>query len=296
MKKIFLTQIMFLLFIMMNAQQVTNGSLNGSCSGNGFAAPSCIKGWSASHGTPTVLRNTNNNSWAWLSTNGEKNEGIFTNYNFIAGKTYFISFKIKTYINANNSEYRKAKAKANILITNNLTPSSNTSNPEISKTSEVVWTSSISNKISDWETVHITFTPNKDNSQLWFFPSMKTNSKFNKNTKAQMEIDDIEINTAENNTLDTIIEMENNKKETITENIFPNPIYRGQLLNITADPKNVNEVALFSMSGEKQKITFDKLDSHTISFNINNSIAKGIYILNIVKNNNTTVRQKIIVE
>lgn len=296
MKKIFLTQIVFLLFIMMNAQQITNGGLDGSCSGNGFAAPSCIKGWSASHGTPTVLRNADNNSWAWLSTNGKTNEGIFTNYNFVAGKTYFISFKIKTYINANNSEYRKAKAKANILATNDLNASSNTDILKISETSEVVLTSSISNKISNWETIRITFTPNKNNTQLWFFPSMKNSPKFNKNTKAQMEIDDIEINTSENNTFDTIIEMENNEKETITENIFPNPIYRGQLLNITANPKNVNEVALFSMSGEKQKITFDKLDSHTISFNINNSIAKGIYILNIVKNNNTTIRQKIIVE
>ncbi|CAM4073506.1 MULTISPECIES: T9SS type A sorting domain-containing protein [Flavobacterium] len=296
MKKIFFTPLVFLLFISINAQQVTNGSLNGNCSGNGFVAPSCIKGWSASHGTPTVLKNTNNNTWALLSANSETSEGIYTNYNFIAGKTYHISFKMKTYINANYSERRKAKAKANIRTTNELTASSIANTKEALKTSELVWTSSVSNKISNWETIHITYTPTKNNAQLWFFPSMKANSKFNKNIKAQMEIDDIEINTSENSSFNTTIEIEDNQEENITENIFPNPIYRGQLLNISANPKNVNEVALFSLTGEKQRINFDKLDSETISFNINNTISKGIYVLNIVKNDNSTITQKIIIE
>ena len=85
MKKIVAITVFFLISFSTSSQTLTNGNLSGNCTGNGFSAPSCIKGWAASHGTPTVLRNLNKNTWAWLSIAKNNSEGIFTHYNFVAG-------------------------------------------------------------------------------------------------------------------------------------------------------------------------------------------------------------------
>ena len=104
MKKIIVTTVFFLISLIGNSQKLTNGSLSGYCTGNGFSMPSCIQGWASSHGTPTVLGNLNNNKWAWLSISKENSNGIYTNYDFTAGKTYEISFKIKAYTTIESNE------------------------------------------------------------------------------------------------------------------------------------------------------------------------------------------------
>lgn len=287
MKKIIFTSIFFIFFITSNSQQLTNGNLSGNCTGNGFSIPSCIKGWSASHGTPTVLGNLENNTWALLSAYKNKSEGIFTNYNFIAGKTYYISLKMKTYSNIKEYDRKNNNITANIVATHKLVASSNEKKPIASSNSEIIWSKAITNGKENWEIIEIVFKPAKNNTQLWFFPSIKNNTKLNEEVKAQMEIDNIEIKTNENQEI-TI--------NTNDDFIFPNPIHKGQTLRFLTNTKTINEIVLFNFTGEKQNINFNTDDDKTISFLIDDTIKKGIYTLNITRKDNTTSRKKIIIE
>lgn len=129
MKKIVFIGLTSILCFISNAQQLSNGSLSGTCTGNGFTAPSCIKGWYSSHGDPTVLGNSNSNTWAWLNISNGNSDGIFTNYNFIIGKTYKISFRIKTLSTVENSFFPVA----NVVATTGLITTSNSKTPLITE-------------------------------------------------------------------------------------------------------------------------------------------------------------------
>jgi hypothetical protein len=290
MKKIIFIGLTSVLCFISNAQQLSNGSLSGTCTGNGFTAPSCIKGWYSSHGNPTVLGNSNTNTWAWLSISKDNSDGIFTDYNFIIGKKYQISFKIKTLSTVGNSFFPMA----NVIATTGLKGSSSRI-PVGSENNETIWSKGVNKKTNgNWQTVTITYTPTKSNAQLWFYPSVEYISKLNENGKVQMEIDDIEVNSINDNLVS------NNLNSTIqpsaTAYIVPNPAYRGQLTKLFINPNEVNEVALINVNGDMKKLNFIPLDTKTISFILDFTTSRGFHTLEVVKKNGSILTKKLIVE
>ncbi len=292
MKKIIFIGLTSVLCFISNAQQLSNGSLSGTCTGNGFTAPSCIKGWSSSHGNPTVLGNLNTNTWAWLSISKENSDGIFTDYNFIIGKTYKISFKIKTLSTVENS----FSPMANVIATTGLKGYSSRI-PISSENNETIWSKGLNKKTNrNWQTVSITYTPTKSNTQLWFYPSVEYISKLNEKSKVQMEIDDIEVNNVNDNLVSNTIDSINQTATSATEYIVPNPAHRGQLTKLLINPNVVNKVALINLNGEMKKLNFIPLDTKTISFILDFTTSRGFHTLEIIKKDGSILTKKLIVE
>ncbi|NHN28010.1 T9SS type A sorting domain-containing protein [Flavobacterium jejuense] len=298
MKTIVFFTALFFTSITSNSQIVTNGSLTGNCTGNGFSAPSCIKGWAASHGTPMVLGNLNNNTWAWLSISKENSEGIYTNYNFTVGKKYEISFKVKAYTSIDSHEAKKQIPTATIRATNGLTSSTSQRKPKIDQTSEVVWSKEVSKSKSFWQIVKITYIPTKDNSQLWFYPSVQNQSKLNENSNLQMEIDDIEITPINENALSAFQATDNASLEdsyNVTY-IISNPIYKGQVSNIFTKQIDLKELTLIDLSGNTKRLEFTIADKETIQFIVDETTNSGIYTLKMLRKNGAVITKKIIVQ
>lgn len=295
MKKV-LFILLLIIPVICNAQELSNGSFNGSCTGNGFNAPSCIKGWNSSHGSPTVLGNLNANKWAWLSTSREYNDGIFANYNFIIGKQYTVSFKIKTASTIDNLMGPIHFPKINVRATNELISSSAKKIQIASEESELIWSKNVfKNTNENWQTIKITFIPTKNSTQIWFFPSIENKSKLSNSDKLQMEIDDIEITPFDDTLISTIQEV-NSDLSVPTENIYPNPAQRGQLTRVSIISKKVAEIVLINLNGENKKIKYMILDSKTIGFIFDFTISRGIYTLEITKNDGTIDAKKLIIE
>lgn len=293
MKKNIFIGLMCILCFISNAQQFLNGSLSGTCTGNGFTAPSCIKGWNSSHGNPTVLGNSNTNTWAWLSISKENSDGIFTNYDFIIGKTYEISFKIKTLSTVENSFFPMA----NVVATTGLTGSSSSKTPVASKKNEIIWSKGLNKKThGNWQTITLTYRPSKSNAQLWFYPSVEFISKLNEKDKVQMEIDDIEVNSVNTNLASNNLDIAEITSNHEIANIAPNPAHRGQLTKLLINPKVVNGITLINLNGEMKKLNFIPLDTKTISFVLDFTISRGFHTLEIIKKDGSILTKKIIVE
>ena len=299
MKKIVLTLLLSFATIITNAQQVSNGRFNGNCTGNGFTAPSCIKGWESSHGSPTVLGNINANKWAWLSISKDYSDGIFSNYNFMVGKKYTISFKIKSSTTIDNSLTSIFTPKVNVRATSNLKSSSAVKMPYLIDDSELIWSKIVvKNANEDWQTIKITFIPTKNNSQIWFFPSLENKNKLNDTNKLQFELDDIEINAikeASNNNL-SIVNNSTEMDSATNYSIVPNPVYRGKVAKINSLSKNISEIQLIDLSGQSKKIEFVSIDKETVCFVLDDSTIAGIYTMNIIKKDGGIASKKLIVE
>ncbi|VXB04895.1 conserved exported hypothetical protein [Flavobacterium sp. 9AF] len=193
MKNLF-TLIVFLLWNISNSQFITNGNLNSTCQGDGYnPVPSCVQGWQASHGTPSVTGTVGNDTAAWMWSYSNTGEGIFTNYNFQAGKTYEVTFKIKTSTKNSNATSAVLNSLAIVKAVSGLTTSSSTTIPSPLATGELIWQRTIGTNINNEETITVCFTPTKNNSQLCFYPLMTASSSSNGYNQVQMEVDDIYI-------------------------------------------------------------------------------------------------------
>ena len=190
MKNLF-SLIVFLVWSISNAQFITNGTLNSSCQGDGYNAPSCVQGWQASHGTPSVVGTVGSDTSAWMWSYSNKGEGIFTNYNFQAGKTYEVSFKIKTSTKNSNPTSAVLNSLAIVKAVSGLTTSSSTVIPTALNGGELIWQRTIGTNINNEDTITVCYTPTKNNSQLCFYPLMTASSTTNGGNQVQMEVDDI---------------------------------------------------------------------------------------------------------
>lgn len=294
MKKIVVIIAIFLTTFLSYSQTLTNGSLSGNCTGNGFSAPSCIKGWAASHGTPTVLGNLNKNTWAWLSIAKNNSEGIFTHYNFVAGNKYEISFKIKAYTNIESQNIKKQHPTVNVRAINDLSNTTSEKAPTIGNTSELVWSKEVNQPKSYWKIVTLIYIPTKDNSQLWFYPSVQNQSKLIENTSLQMEIDDVEIKISYDTLITNLEAINHNVKEETY--IITNPIYKGSISKIFTKEMDVKEMTLVDLFGKTKNIDFTIIDKETINFLIDDATTEGIYTLKIVRKNGKEMIRKIIVQ
>ena len=192
MRKIILTTMLVLFYGVMMGQCITNGALNSTCSGDGFNGANCVSGWTASHGTPTVMGTVGSNTWAWLWSHSNGGEGIMTNYNFEAGRTYQVSFRVRATTNISNPNNTVLNSTLNVRAANGLTGSSSTTIPTPTS-SQNIWSRTVAQVGSNWTTVTLNYSPNVNYSRLWFYPLMTANSSTNGSAQIQMEVDDIAV-------------------------------------------------------------------------------------------------------
>lgn len=193
MRKIIFTKALLLFWGIVSGQCITNGELNSTCTGNGFNTDAnCVNGWTASHGTPTVMGTVGVNTWAWMWSYSSGGEGIITNYNFQAGRTYRISFDVRASTNISNPNTTVLNSTLNARVTSGITGSSSTSMPTLTG-SQAIWGSTVANAGTGWNTVTVTFTPSVNYTQLWFYPLMTATAAANGGAQIQMEVDNVNI-------------------------------------------------------------------------------------------------------
>lgn len=289
MRKMLLTSILFLLYVVVNAQNIANSSLESNCVGNGFIAPNCVKNWHASSGYPIVAGEINGNTWALLASYKDKIEGIFSNYNFKIGETYKISFKIKVTTN-NKSSLVSIKATTGLSYTND-------SNKHIaSQKNELIWSKDIVKSTNDWETISIKYSPETNNSQIWVFPSITSTTKEH---YSQIDIDDIEVSNTDKvaNKKAAIASTEKTevKKKTInSEYIFPEEISKGDYLNVRVSAKTVSEIHIIDLAGNVFKTNFTVLNDNYLKLQVSSRmILEGTYIVKVIKTDSTSFTRKL---
>ncbi len=118
-----------------------------------------LDNWSVSHGTPSA--NSNLSIWMWsYSSYGE---GVYTNYNFVAGQEYQITYDLYQSTDANPT------AEFFVRLNNNLTPSS--SGNAVPSTAGTQLVSNLAWSLSGvTTTITETFIAGSNFSQLWFYP------------------------------------------------------------------------------------------------------------------------------
>lgn len=121
-----------------------------------------LNNWYVSHGSPTTGTSPSINMWMW-SYNGT-GEGVYTEYNFIAGQTYELSYRLWRDGTSNpDSEFR-------VQLSNGLSPYYSTSSayPSVAGNQSLAtqpWVAT-----GTWVTVTETFTATSNYSQLWMHP------------------------------------------------------------------------------------------------------------------------------
>ncbi len=280
------------------SQNLTNGSLSGNCIGNGFSAPSCIKGWAASHGTPVVSGNLNTNTWATLRVTKENGGGIYTNYAFEVGKKYEISFKVKAVTNLNAEEIKAQNPSVNVRTASNLSNTASDEQPKIEESSELAWAFEVNKSKSFWQVVRFTFIPIQNNSKLWFYPSVDNAIKLGVNSMVQMEIDDITVQELSDNHLVHFQNTSQTYSDDFVESlvVVSNPIFRGHVSKIFTNDSNLKEISLIDLSGNTKNINFTIANKETINFVLDEATAPTIYTLKMTHQNGKTITKKIIVQ
>lgn len=193
MRRIIFTKALLLFWGFVSAQCITNGTLNSTCSGNGFnATANCVNGWRASHGTPSVYGTVGGNTWAWLWSHSNTGEGILTNYNFQQGRTYQVSFNVRATTNINNPNATVMSSTLNVRAASGISGGDSVSIPTTSG-SQNIWSSTMTNAGNGWNTINVSFTPTSNHTQLWIYPLMAANSINNGSAQIQMEVDNVVI-------------------------------------------------------------------------------------------------------
>lgn len=290
MKKMLLTNILFLSFCSLVGQNAINTAFTSTCIGNGFIAPTCVEGWYASSGYPMVLGDIKTNTWAALTSSQNKVEGIFTNYSFVLGKTYILSFRIKTETDCKGSI-------AAIKATTGLSHLDDSQADIIKANDELIWSKEFIGKSNKWELVSLKFTPSKNNYQLWLYTTVSPLA--NTNGYAQIELDDIEISnndkslTASKNKKDDESTSSNFSK---SEYIFPENINKGDYLNVRVNTDDVLEIHIIDLAGHVFKTNFTVINRNYINLLVNSkTILEGTYVVKIIKKNNIITTKKLIV-
>lgn len=298
MKKTLLTYSLFLFTCGSFSQELSNGQLNSNCVGNGFTAPSCVSSWFASHGNPFVQGTIPKNTWAKLTTNEEGLEGIFTHYEFIPGKKYQVSFKVK--ITTTIGAVDKILTSANVKAVTDLTSNFNTKNPISPNDSEIIWTKNITQNSKDWESVSITFTPQKSNSQLWFYTSITSGKSIPINKYSQFEIDDISITTSGQKST-TIAEKKENTVATTNsyralEYIFPENVSKNDFLNIRINSGEISDIKITDLAGNTFTSEFKVLSKNYITFQLRKELYEGTYVVKATKKDGTIITKNITIK
>ncbi|NHN28018.1 hypothetical protein FIA58_020260 [Flavobacterium jejuense] len=295
MKKLLLIYILILFLpSSLQSQELINGNLNSNCIGNGFTAPTCVSDWYASHGTPNIEGNITKNTWASLTSTKDKIEGVFTNYEFLSGKSYRISFKMKITTSINAAD--KILASANVRTSNELNANFQSQNPPLPNKSELVWTKNITKGNPNWENISISYTPKENNSQLWFYTSLKSQLSTSENKYVQFEIDDISISTSGQKRVTTTEKNESNLNQDALEYIFPKVVQRNDYLNVRINSGEVREIQIIDLAGSIFKNQFTILNKNYINLKLKKDIYEGNYIVKIIKKDNSTITKNLTIK
>jgi hypothetical protein len=291
MKNFILINTLLLFWGIASSQSVLNGSLTSTCLENGYnTTTDCVAGWTASHGNPSVYGTIEENTWAWMWSHSKKGEGIITNYTFEAGKTYQISFRIKTSTNVSNPNLIVLNSTANIRAVSTLTAKTGSYDlPTIPKSSELIWSKPIGKNINNWHTINLSFTPIINNSQLWFYPLMTAPANSNGGALIQMEIDDVVI-TAPNDEIDSEI------NSTDTGLLSPNPSLAGELIRFATRSEDITQMMIIDYEGNSKSLTHIKINNKQIGFELDDTCKPGNYIIKIIKKNNVIISKKLVVK
>lgn len=295
MKRFLLTAMTLFLSLSLYSQNIINSQLNGNCTGNGFTLPSCVNGWNASHGTPTVKGEIGKNTWASLLANQSESQGIYTTYPFEIGQTYQITFQIKTKTNVSKKLGKKIQPVINIVSTSNLKPSFHSIKPQMNL-EEIIWTKKIKDKKqeNEWQTVSISFSPTQNNSQLWIYSSFKNNVEKKQAYQIEIEIDNISVQNQRKAILeDESIYTSNLKNSTF---LFPNPLTKGETVNLNINTNVVSQLFLFDSLGVQKEIFYQIEDPEKISFALDTHLKEGIYLFHIKTKSNLIMSHKIIIQ
>ena len=289
MKKII--TMLLLLGEMVNAQTIVNSTLDSEFLGNIYHnKTNVVRGWNASHGNPSVYGIIGKNTSIWKWSHSNLGEGIVTNYDFQVGKTYQISFLIKTTSNVAIPNKVVLNSTANVRAVSEISSRKVTYDiPKIPITSEIIWSKPVEIAMNKWKKISINFTPINNNSQLWFYPLMTANANKNGGARIQMEIDNVYILPISKSQK---IEVDQNK----TISLSPNPVKKGGILKIMTNTCEVKETAIYDLNGNSRNLAFTNIDGNTMEVRVDDNFKKGIYMLNIINKNNTIFRKKVIIE
>jgi hypothetical protein len=289
MKNIIIATTLLLFGGIMSSQTITNSKLTSECLESGYSSSvNCVGGWYASHGNPTIAGTAGENTWAWMWSHSNLGDGMVTDYNFQAGKTYQISFRIKTSSNISNPNKIVLNAMANVKAVSGMTATATNTIPKTAASGEMIWSKPVKSTFNNWTTISITFMPGNNNSQLWFYPLMTANANSNGGARIQMEIDDVVVTPLSKEAKPEIANAE-------TPAVTPNPIKKGEFMRVTTHTKEIKEITIFDFNGSSKNITFSKIDNSTMEFLIDNSFKDGIYTLNFLNKDDTVFSKKIIV-
>lgn len=289
-----LTYILFLFLASLQSQELNNGNFNSNCIGNGFTVPTCVADWYASHGNPLVKGTITKNTWASLNATKNGIEGVFTNYEFLSGKNYNISFKVKVTTSINASD--KIIATSNVRTSNELNTNFNNQNVNLPNQSELVWTKNITKGNIDWETISISYTPKTNNSQLWFYTSLQSQFEISEKKYAQFEIDDIKIITSGQKRNSTVQNNEDKTSQNTLEYIFPKVVQRNDYLNIRINSGEVKEIQIIDLAGSVFKMDFTVLNKNYLNLKLKNDIYEGNYIVKIIKTDDTIITKNLVIK
>jgi len=187
-----------------SACENTNGDFEdftGTWNGTNAWINNNLTNWFASHGTPTYSSDpiliTGRGMWMWSYNN--IGEGVYTEYNFVVGNSYTLTYDLYKFDDANPASTFRTE------LTNTLTPgthpnggSSIPSPTGLQLVSNQTWTTN-----GAWETITETFTANSSYSQAWFYPRLTGSPTPN---QAAVLIDNVCI-TDNGTTCDPVIDL-----------------------------------------------------------------------------------------
>jgi hypothetical protein len=141
-----------------------------------------LPGWYASHGSPHVQSPTGGfpptngvtGNFMYLFSNYDPSntvhftEGAFTNYNFINGKTYKISIKVRETVTSNVAGF-KIYATTGLIPFATTTPSNSTSCYYLPTPTTAQLISSETSISTSWEVRDLTFKADANYTQLWIY-------------------------------------------------------------------------------------------------------------------------------
>lgn len=199
---------LFLFSGIANSQTITSNELASNYLGSKHIQNTqLIQGWNASHGKPSILGAVEKNTWVWMWSHSNLGEGVVTKYNFEVGKTYQISFRIKTSSNISKPNEAVLNSTANVRAVSGISSKPYSYEiPTIPASSEVIWSKPVGKTLKHWKTITVTFTPTNDNSQLWFYPLMTADANANGGARIQMEVDHVAIKMISQNIKSEVVD------------------------------------------------------------------------------------------
>ncbi len=146
--------------------------------------------WESSHGSPSMAIG-NNAAWMWVNPNGV-GEGIFTNFNFIAGHIYCISYQVVPTSNPQNNNIIN-HSYVNFDATTGLVCTTYSYPPPLTTIETMNQTPFLNLNVGQNNNVNFQYTPSNNFNQLWVHPTVDPIPATGNPFQAQIQVDNIQI-------------------------------------------------------------------------------------------------------